>query len=295
MEKIGRNDSCYCGSGKKYKNCCLNSKPSGFYILPSGKSVGTYAEDDVVKQLISSSSAFKDFYETERESIGEIHWIKSNKDVESILGFRKGQKGKMYYLTGKTGLKKLIVLDQIPPSLDDEFIIAHEMGHFLIFNKYFPGVGPYLPNGLENNEKNERIRLASSMSTMIHDPLCNSLLKKYGISYGNMYRDHILSVLNWKNVEEPAPNTYSAHTFVFEYVLSNLHDAMIISERDCLEKYNKFFESKFPSITEEGKFILDLIEIYGYDTPEKLTFLYQDIINSMELGAVCKLEVPLHP
>lgn len=23
--KIGRNDSCPCGSGKKYKNCCLNT------------------------------------------------------------------------------------------------------------------------------------------------------------------------------------------------------------------------------------------------------------------------------
>ena len=23
--KIGRNDACYCGSGKKYKNCCLSS------------------------------------------------------------------------------------------------------------------------------------------------------------------------------------------------------------------------------------------------------------------------------
>ena len=25
--KIGRNDKCPCGSGKKYKNCCLNSEP----------------------------------------------------------------------------------------------------------------------------------------------------------------------------------------------------------------------------------------------------------------------------
>jgi uncharacterized protein YecA (UPF0149 family) len=24
-KKIGRNDLCPCGSGKKYKNCCLNS------------------------------------------------------------------------------------------------------------------------------------------------------------------------------------------------------------------------------------------------------------------------------
>ena len=25
FEKIGRNDPCPCGSGKKYKNCCLNT------------------------------------------------------------------------------------------------------------------------------------------------------------------------------------------------------------------------------------------------------------------------------
>lgn len=32
-EKIGRNDPCFCGSGKKYKNCCIGkpiSKPLPF-------------------------------------------------------------------------------------------------------------------------------------------------------------------------------------------------------------------------------------------------------------------------
>lgn len=24
--KIGRNEPCYCGSGKKYKKCCLNKE-----------------------------------------------------------------------------------------------------------------------------------------------------------------------------------------------------------------------------------------------------------------------------
>lgn len=28
MEKVGRNDSCPCGSGKKYKSCCLEKKQS---------------------------------------------------------------------------------------------------------------------------------------------------------------------------------------------------------------------------------------------------------------------------
>jgi uncharacterized protein len=26
IDKLGRNDPCYCGSGKKYKNCCLLKK-----------------------------------------------------------------------------------------------------------------------------------------------------------------------------------------------------------------------------------------------------------------------------
>lgn len=26
MAKIGRNDPCPCGSGRKYKHCCLNSE-----------------------------------------------------------------------------------------------------------------------------------------------------------------------------------------------------------------------------------------------------------------------------
>lgn len=27
-EKIGRNDPCPCGSGKKYKSCCMNKVPA---------------------------------------------------------------------------------------------------------------------------------------------------------------------------------------------------------------------------------------------------------------------------
>lgn len=32
-EKIGRNDPCPCGSGKKYKNCCLNTGKYDKYIM----------------------------------------------------------------------------------------------------------------------------------------------------------------------------------------------------------------------------------------------------------------------
>lgn len=76
---------------------------------------------------------------------------------------------------------------------------------------------------------------------------------------------------------------------MFKYVLANLHDATIIDDTNSLEKHNEFFENKFPHITEEGKFILDLIKIWGYDTPENVSCLYQDILSAMELNTVCKL------
>ena len=28
---VGRNDQCFCGSGKKYKKCCMNKVESGYY------------------------------------------------------------------------------------------------------------------------------------------------------------------------------------------------------------------------------------------------------------------------
>lgn len=36
MEKVGRNDPCPCGSGKKYKKCCeiTKSKPLQTRIVP---------------------------------------------------------------------------------------------------------------------------------------------------------------------------------------------------------------------------------------------------------------------
>ena len=32
MKDVGRNDPCPCGSGKKYKNCCLNKGSKGLKI-----------------------------------------------------------------------------------------------------------------------------------------------------------------------------------------------------------------------------------------------------------------------
>jgi hypothetical protein len=37
MSKIGRNDPCPCGSGRKYKRCCLKNQTAGQEIAPTKK------------------------------------------------------------------------------------------------------------------------------------------------------------------------------------------------------------------------------------------------------------------
>jgi len=55
MKKIGRNDTCPCGSGKKYKKCCLNNPQK------SSQSGSGYTDDITV--FIELSNSINDLLE----------------------------------------------------------------------------------------------------------------------------------------------------------------------------------------------------------------------------------------
>lgn len=300
MAKVKRNDPCPCGSGKKYRWCCMNKSlnpsisPVGNYALPKGILVDRYSEEDVLKQLINSSKEFQKFYEAEKGNIGSIFWLKSNKDIEVSLGFVKGQKAKYSRIFNKNVTEKLIILEQIPPLLDDAILIAHEIGHDLIFNNGFPGVSPNLKNVIENEERGARFRLTSALSSMIHDILCDSYLKKYGFVYEKIYQAKIKGHLrNMRGFDERRVDTFDRLAWVFQYVLTNLQGSIIVDNPNGeLQKYNNFYEKRFPKIALEGQIILDLIEIIGYDTPDNLEELYQEIFEKYNLKHICILLYP---
>ena len=53
--KIGRNDPCPCGSGKKYKKCCLN-KPSTIQKFKHEISIVYAAIKNINSQLLKKSN-----------------------------------------------------------------------------------------------------------------------------------------------------------------------------------------------------------------------------------------------
>jgi len=63
-KKVGRNDPCPCGSGKKYKNCCLNTQ------RPAGKPINRVEDKyDLLKDYPKDLPLFNSMYEEESVAI----------------------------------------------------------------------------------------------------------------------------------------------------------------------------------------------------------------------------------
>ena len=74
MDKIGRNDPCPCGSGKKYKRCCLNEDGarSGFAVDDRNSALAKldrFVEKELGKE---DEAAYDDFYEPWEDRIEEL-------------------------------------------------------------------------------------------------------------------------------------------------------------------------------------------------------------------------------
>ncbi len=70
MIKIGRNDACPCGSGKKYKHCCYRDEEKNAKLLRAAARAQDY--DDIEKILNEQPRIFR--LEVRLESLGLEHF-----------------------------------------------------------------------------------------------------------------------------------------------------------------------------------------------------------------------------
>ncbi len=68
MSKIGRNEPCPCGSGKKYKKCCLLNPDGKTDIPPPMKYRAVYTELDQLSNSVVDLIKHKDLDEAEAVS-----------------------------------------------------------------------------------------------------------------------------------------------------------------------------------------------------------------------------------
>ncbi|AMV71544.1 TPR domain/SEC-C motif domain-containing protein [Desulfuromonas sp. DDH964] len=89
MEKVGRNDPCPCGSGQKFKKCCLGKEES----FPSRAAAGGFADE--LKEMVDGRS-----FRSLKEAEAYIGWQMARKNRQGraeFEGLSSEQMGKILY------------------------------------------------------------------------------------------------------------------------------------------------------------------------------------------------------
>lgn len=261
VKKTGRNDPCPCGSGNKFKNCCLEKT----------KEVGripwrTFPEDFVIGELLKSSKEFQAFYEAERKKILQpIHWAEDQSLPEGID----------YRVTRNQAGTQVIRLRHVPSRLGDASKIAHELGHLVLHSEGFPDTGA--------DARFETV--SSALNSMVHDPLVDSRLQPYGF---DLRADYVREVEETFRQLESLPDPPSDHPgkmhWVFNYVGKVLDWELVSDEDDgASSEFELWFDARYPEVGKDAKDLLALVKSFGYETPGKMAELFKEIIQRYEL------------
>lgn len=228
----------------------------------------TFPESFVIDELLKSSQVFQEFYRAERNKITQpIYWAK---DVSLPEGID-------YRFSKLTTGESVIRLRCVPALAQDACKIAHELEHVVIDKEGFPIVRPVTP---------EKENLSSAISSMIEDLLVNSRLQKYGFDLQDDYETEIEMTKRQltRFTTSPTHRLDRIHWMV-NYV-SYLLDWELINTGKGSNEFKDWFDTRYPDIANRGKKLLKMVKRIGYNTPEKQSNLYREIIRRYKLDGV---------
>jgi len=224
-----------------------------------------FPEEEVLAKLLKSSKEFSAFYKEEREKFKEpLLWAQD-------ITLAEGINGRATTITSSLNSSgpevHVIRLRRIPARIEDSFLVAHELGHFLLIAEGYPLVG---------SVANER--LSSLVTTLVHDPLVDARLKKYGFDLRPAYRAEVEESRR-QLVKRPRSPTdrLTRIAFMLTHVGNLLHWELLGEDDQCNE-FKRWFEERYPDIASMGAKLLIRVKKVGYDTPEKQTLLFREII-----------------
>lgn len=277
-KKIGRNDPCPCGSGEKFKVCCLlkiqllkKQKPD---IIPWP----CFPEELVIGELLRSSIEFRTFYQAERKKIVKSCYWAHNRALPVGIDHRSGRLPDTKLQTKV----QVICLRRVPAILEDAKSIAHELQHFILDIEGFP---------LIEAKTTKLVNITSALNSMVQDQIVDSRIQKYGFNLWKSYQKKLrmtYRILRSKPI--PPANHLDRMEWIFVYVSKIL--AWELACNKTLERVNKFqlwFNKRYPEIAKEAQKMLALVKEIGYDSPKKQSALFKEIIRRYNLGVYMKL------
>ncbi len=240
----------------------------------------TYPEDFVVSELLKSSREFQAFYQAERgKVVGNVYWAHDQNLPEGI-DYRSTR-------IERSGVQiaQVIRLRQVPATVKVAFYIAHELEHLVLDTEGFRYTHSRVLNTHPSFRSHEN--LSSALNSMLLDPLVDSRLQEYGFDLHVEYEKEVERDIRQLSqfTRLPSHRLGRIH-WMFNYTDKILYWQEILDPSGEPSKFQTWFDPRFPRIASRGKKLLAGVKRIGYDTPEKQSQLFQDIIRRYKLNDV---------
>lgn len=133
--------------------------------------------------------------------------------------------------------------------------------------------------------------ISSSLNSMVHDPIVNSRLQTYGFNLWKDYETELKETLHQlRGFPNPPSNRLDRMHWIFNYVGKILDWELVCNNADAADnEFQLWFDARYPHTAKEAQELLALVRDIGYDTPEKQTALFKEIIRRYDLGRVVLL------
>lgn len=264
--KMGRNDFCFCGSGKKYKHCCLGKEQNLRHTVDIPWP--TVPEEYALQNILTPGEPFQAFYKAERMKINEpIFWANN----ASLGGKTTGLAIRLPPLG-----TQVICLRQLPVRTEDAFTAAHEIMHLILDAEGFPFTA-----GLPEYQS-----LVGPLNSSVQDPLIDARLQQYGFDLCKKYENEIEGAVSKVQRAVPPPHRLAKIMWIMNYT-STLLDWKATKDycsKINIDAFEHWFNKNQPSIAAEGKQLASVIEQIGYDTPDKMEEVYKYVIKKYKLS-----------
>jgi len=248
MSKIGRNDPCSCGSGKKYKKCCLSkASPAEPSSIPAFARTRLY-EQAAFALLLEGSDAFGRYYADVRSQLPDFVVVH---DPVLPIGIRART-------TRSGGTSYLRVRTPVCP-LEDARLIAHELGHLLQDKQGFPAVG-----GLNDHQA------AAALNSAVHDPLIDASLEEHGFDCSADRLAEIEESRRQLSKIAAAPSDLAGKAHWIANCLGHLLDQHVLGKEPTVSEFLEWFELRYPTIAVEARKLANEVISIGFDTPDTM-------------------------
>lgn len=248
MSKTGRNDPCPCGSGKKYKRCCLIKPCSQQTQVVPPFARARLEEQTAFALLLANSEPFRRYYADVRPRLSGFQVVH---DPSLPVGVRAR-------ITRVNGSKYLRLRTPVCP-VEHATLIAHELGHLLQDEQGFPSVGSPTDHPA-----------AAALNSALKDPLVDATLQAYGFDLTFDREAEAKENLRQLNAIRMAPNDPAGRAHWTANFMGHVLDQHVLGEGLASNDFLEWFSKRYPEIADEARKIAAEVISMGFDTPEKM-------------------------